>query len=285
MDCLGPISIRNPDETSPERFIRVPCGKCAACLSRKRNEWSYRLECELKHSVSAFFITLTYDDVNVPDDGFGRLSLRKKDCQLFLKRLRKSLPDWHIRYYLCGEYGSNTHRPHYHAVMFGLPPDESLSYEEVLRAWQKGFVQIGTVTPASIAYVTKYCITKAEEMDEFDTRERPFALMSRRPGLGADYIDSHKSWHLADESRFYSPKMDGQKVSLPRYFKEKIYDEKQRKRYAAKCAAEALERRREQIRKYEESGRSVEAYCRDSYDRKVRYTALLKKKIDKMQKF
>lgn len=281
MKCLSPITIPNPCKTSFDRFIQVPCGRCAACLSRRRNEWSYRLEYELKHSISAFFVTLTYDDSHLHFDDYSRPIVCKRDIQLFLKRLRKACSGFRIRYYLCAEYGPSSLRPHYHGIIFNLPFDREVAEETILKAWDRGFVKVGTVTQASIAYVTKYCITKKNELDG---REPVFALMSRKPGLGSGYVDQMKAWHQANEDRMYSPKLDGVRVPIPRYFKEKVYDEKQRKRYAVKCAAESRERELERKREYRKKGRSEKAYYRDCYDRAVHYSAVLEKKVNKMQK-
>lgn len=281
MKCLSPITIRNPCESSLERFIQVPCGRCAACLSSKRNEWSYRLEYELKSSISAFFVTLTYDDIHLHYDDYSRPVVCKRDVQLFLKRLRKACDGFRIRYYLCAEYGPTTFRPHYHAIIFGLPPNREVAEKTILEAWKQGFVKVGTVTESSIAYVTKYCITKT---DDLDGREPVFALMSRRPGLGFDYVEKMKVWHQADETRMYSPKLDGVKVPIPRYFKEKVYDDRQRKRYALKCASEGRKREQDRKRRYCESHGTDETYYRDCYYRALHYTTVLKKKIDKMQK-
>ena len=60
------------------------------------------------------YITLTYNDDHLPANG----SLQPRDLQLFWKRLRKARTPG-IRYYACGEYGDQTARPHYHAIIFG----------------------------------------------------------------------------------------------------------------------------------------------------------------------
>ena len=57
------------------------------------------------------------------------MSLRKRDFQLFMKRLRKKYSDDRIRFYACGEYGSETFRPHYHAILFGLHLDDLELYK------------------------------------------------------------------------------------------------------------------------------------------------------------
>ena len=56
-------------------------------------------------------------------------TLRKRDYQLFMKRLRKAFPNDKIRFYAAGEYGPKTLRPHYHAILFGLHLDDLGFYE------------------------------------------------------------------------------------------------------------------------------------------------------------
>jgi hypothetical protein len=112
------------------------------------------------------FLTLTYDNEHLPTGG----TLVKKDFQLFMKRLRKSLPKQYIRYYQCGEYGDYTHRPHYHACIFGLNLSDKIQSstspsgpvyisDTIYKLWPLGSHQIGSVTFDSAAYVARY-ITK-----------------------------------------------------------------------------------------------------------------------------
>ena len=58
------------------------------------------------------FVTLTYDDDHLPEYN----SLNYKHFQDFMKRLRKSHSG--VRFYMCGEYGEDFSRPHYHALLF-----------------------------------------------------------------------------------------------------------------------------------------------------------------------
>lgn len=110
-------------------FVEIPCGKCRGCRLDYSRQWADRLMCELEYHDSAYFVTLTYNPKYVPkayyaDPETGEAkeiyTLCKRDVQLFMKRLRKVFPDDHIRFYLCGEYGSETYRPHYHLIIFGL---------------------------------------------------------------------------------------------------------------------------------------------------------------------
>ena len=112
--CIRRVTIRSQKTNN---LIQVPCGNCVECLEKKRSEWSFRLQQELKVSDSAYFITLTYSEENLPEE------LSKEHCQKFLKRLRKQNDKYttkKLRYYLAGEYGDKTKRPHYHMIVFNL---------------------------------------------------------------------------------------------------------------------------------------------------------------------
>lgn len=231
MQCLYPISIQDPKSTNGADRLIVPCGRCAACLSNRRQEWVTRLEQELKDSYSAYFLTITYAQTPVID---GKETLVKKDLQDWFKRLRKALKGHtdeigkSIKYYAVGEYGSITFRPHYHAIMFNLPCDEDKALLSLLKSWDKGFIMAGTVTSESINYTLKYMLQSADERKRiYDGRQLPFSLMSK--GLGERYIEKYKKWHLDDKERNYVVKQDGQRFRLPRYFREKIYSDTDRR--------------------------------------------------------
>lgn len=221
MNCVSPRWIDHDGE-----LLVVPCGKCLPCLVNKRNDWSFRLMQEYKGSRSAAFITLTYSAKYVPDNG-----LSKRHVQLFMKRLRKSYGK-KLRYYLVGEYGTKTQRPHYHLLLFNF----DVEHESFIRsAWSArsgepfGLVHIGEVTEASIRYCTKYVIQRGGAF--LGTSKSPFALMSRAYGLGANYLtDQMISWHrggsiremTAGSAKVFTMQF-GVKGRLPRYYKDKIW--------------------------------------------------------------
>lgn len=211
----------------------VPCGKCLACLKTKRDDWSFRLMQEYKVSDSGCFITLTYHSKYVPDYGVS-----KRHFQLFMKRLRKK--NGKIRYYAVGEYGTKTKRPHYHAVIFGLQATERI----IRDAWPYGLVHVGKVTEASIRYCTKYVIQRQESIPKGFAK--PFALMSRAYGLGAKYLtDGMMRFHWNAKTHWESHPLDarnytfihGEKGKLPRYYKEKIWPDKDVRRSISKKSA------------------------------------------------
>lgn len=194
----------------------LPCGKCHVCKSKRASGWSFRLMKEAEHSSSAFFITLTYHPTKLPYTKSKKATLRKTDVQKFMKRLRKQNQQG-IKYYLCGEYGHKTQRPHYHIILYNA------DIETVLSAWGLGDIHIGKVTPASVGYTLKYIQKARSERQAGDDRLREFSLMSK--GLGKQYLsEAMIKWHLASvKDRMYCNLTDGKKIAMPRYYREKIY--------------------------------------------------------------
>lgn len=227
--CMCPYLVKHGDLITP-----VPCSKCPDCKRRMVSAWSFRLRQELKRSVSAHFITLTYGAKTLPiSESSGLPTLSKRDVQNFIKRLRKlqsgacgvveglqrNWCDCSIKYFACGEYGGNNGRPHYHVLLFNSKVELielawSLEDDEFVRQ-PIGNVHFGSVTPASIGYTLKYMM-KGTKNDEF-------RLMSK--GLGENYLtDAMKRWHYDDvENRMYC-NVDGKKVCMPRFYKDRIYD-------------------------------------------------------------
>lgn len=220
MACLTPMSIRNPSvKTNTDfRFLVVPCGKCPECIRVRISSWQFRLVQEEKVHFTARFVTLTYDPDNVPVSPNGFMTLCKRDVQLFFKRLRFNTKRKSIKYYLCGEYGSKTSRPHYHAIIFDA------TESEIHDAWQNGHVHTDAVTDASITYTIKY-MAKGRIIPQFkaDDRVEEFSLMSKK--LGANYMTPEMvKWHK-DGLRNYVVKPGGYKSVMPRYYREKVFNE------------------------------------------------------------
>lgn len=200
------------------------------CRINYTTAWKLRLLYELSEWDEAMFLTLTYDDEHLPSD-YG---LHKKDLSGFFKRLRSTLEyyeDKKIKFYACGEYGPSTKRPHYHTIIFGLSPYDEKAREYIISAWQhrcqdwqfdrnrgkKSAIQ--PVCPEAIEYVTGYIQKKlsgALAEKEYGSKERPFSLMSK--GLGKEFC-------LCNADRLRSngfTYISGHKISLPRYFRDKL---------------------------------------------------------------
>jgi len=123
-----------------------------------------------------------------------------------------------IRYYSVGEYGDESWRPHYHAIAFNIPKEV---LEDLQTIWKHGFVKIGTVTPGSIKYVTKY-VTKVDSRD-LDLRDlpKPFNAMSK--GIGENYVtDETKEYHSRTETKLHIVKDYVRR--LPTYYHSRIHN-------------------------------------------------------------
>lgn len=199
--------------------VTVACGKCVECLQKRSEEWSFRIMDECSCWQENCFITLTYNDFHLPENG----TLVKRDLQLFIKNLRSYL--WRkykrrVRFFACGEYGSKGKRPHYHVIIFNWCPTDIEYYKtdksgcdlfksvEVSNIWQRGFITVGKVTLQSAKYCSKY-------MQKLNTLRAgcipPYTVMSNRPGIGYWKINCAD---LADDKLY----RDGKSIHLPRYY-------------------------------------------------------------------
>lgn len=243
----GKKLVRNVSETVDE-FIEIPCGRCIGCRLQYSRDWANRCMLEASQHKNSYFITLTYDDDHVPtvehvDSETGLISelgnLKKKDLSNFIKMLRQKLDaedKGKIRFFGCGEYGENTARPHFHLIVFGLDLDDLniirhvetngshynlYTSDTIGNVWKKGHIIIGDVTWETCAYVARYVTKKkygaeADFYDEYGITPE-FTLMSRRPGIGKDYYDTHKDSIFEVD---YIPLKGGKRAVPSRYFKK-----------------------------------------------------------------
>ena len=107
-----------------DRPCSVPCGRCIGCRLERSRMWAVRCVHEAQLHSRNCFITLTFDDAHLDKSG----SLVKRDFVLFMKRLRKRFG--RVRFFHCGEYGSQLSRPHHHACLFGFDFDDRVFYKE-----------------------------------------------------------------------------------------------------------------------------------------------------------
>ncbi len=209
--------------------VPFACGQCMPCRINRRRLWTHRMVLEsYKHNTNSF-VTLTYDDQNLPKD----LSLDPKHAQDWLKRLRKSIEPSRVRYYLVGEYGDESQRPHYHAALFGVGREHA---EVIQSTWNKGYTYTGDLTFQSAQYIGGYVTKKMTKLDDprLEGRFPEFARMSNRPGIGAgamsDLADQLKAGHgkdLVEEQGDVPPELQHGKKKYPlgRYLQSKLREE------------------------------------------------------------
>lgn len=243
MPCYRPITAFKPPDGGPIAFrelrdhreIQLPCGRCIGCRIEKRDAWAFRCLAESKLHQDNSFVTLTYDDEHLPSHG----SLTHRDWQLFAKRLRKKVGPF--RYFMCGEYGEQFGRPHFHALIFGHAfPDrvkcnsvhsahDLYQSQSLDSAWGKGRAVIGECTYDSARYCAVYATKRlSEDMwktrggekvtpdGELVTLTQPYGRMSLRPGIGSEWL--RKFWPEVVTHNQVFVKNRGQKI--PRYFDE-----------------------------------------------------------------
>lgn len=248
ISTVSPLDVSAMAVSVVKDYITIPCGKCIECLKLRGQEWTNRCMLEYQlYKQNSYFVSLTYRDECLPvtyysDDetgeAFPAYTLSKSDIQKFLKRLRKYFygsAAGDIRYYIAGEYGPQTLRPHYHLLLFGVPfndlePTQVPNYFHSValdNLWPYGFHQVSPMEPDTIAYTCHYVTGKlnTDNYDLFDAHnmQRPFNLQSVRPALGRRYYEEHPElfYDLAGNPNphIYLPSDDkGYKFSVPSYF-------------------------------------------------------------------
>lgn len=240
--CYTPVTITKdreywtPDGHTGGVTEVVPCGKCPKCRQRRALAWVFRLSEHMKDVKSAKFLTLTYEISQVPTTQNGFLTLRKEDVQKFLKRLRK-VNRGRIKYYLAGEYGTTTFRPHYHAIIFDLDHALLSVPDRIAGIWKHGHIRLDPCTVETIAYTTGYVNKPPQDPDHcretglMDDRIREFSLMSK--GLGARYCsDAMIRYHKQTMTGLHIHP-GGRIQALPRYYRERIFTSEERAILAA----------------------------------------------------
>lgn len=204
MACFHPVTLKR--NRNGEQL--VPCGGCLGCRLEYSRQWAVRCMHEASLYDDNCMVTLTYDDLHLPEAG----CLDRSAFPLFMKRLRKAIEPQKVRYFHAGEYGERFGRPHYHALLFGydFPDKVKLGNRgdfpvwrspslEVL--WSFGRSEIGSVTFESAAYVARYVVKKCSgahlaphveinlESGELIEKVPEYCTMSRRPGVGARWFE------------------------------------------------------------------------------------------------
>lgn len=215
--------------------MEIPCGYCVGCRLERTRQWSVRIMHEASLHEFNSFLTLTYNDENIPEDH----SLDHSHVQKFFKKLRHKVPTGNkISYFMCGEYGDQTQRPHYHVCLFGEDFNKDrkvysenggnrLYHSDTLSdIWGLGDCRIGSLTQASAAYVAGYVLNKQYNDAEYEIvdpatgeiymRRPPYCRMSTNPAIGKRWIERyHQEVYSNENDACYA---DGRMYRPPRYY-------------------------------------------------------------------
>lgn len=249
MTCYRPVTAWKPLEGGAISFsekkncreVKLKCSQCIGCRLELREAWALRCYCEMKSHKHSFFLTPTYDDAHLPLHG----SLVPDHLSDFMRALRRKSRLGALRYFGVGEYGERTHRPHYHALVFGpdIPDlrkvnsirasEDVFRSELVSEAWPYGDVVIGRASLATARYVAGYVVKKYRGKDseahysrvddatgEIVSVEPEFSRMSRRPGVGLPWLE--RWWRDVYATGHDSIIVNGKRCAVPRYFRDKL---------------------------------------------------------------
>lgn len=271
MDCYTPYLVGNQ---------RMPCGKCAACLSRRSEEWITRLKIENEYSTSAYFVTLTYDDEHLPKDDNGNPCFNSDHLKDFHKRMRVALERKHFvtryplfgkksfplegrpfKYFISSEYSPDSndtgiYRPHYHGIYFDLPEDPFIADLFVRACWKYGSIlTIEPLTEGRLRYTAEYALNARLASFAPDDWMPPIMRVSR--GMGASLLkqDNIIDWmRSAPAKRCYMPAPGGKRLRLSRYLKLKIFDDDMRAQINDERALHYQKLSREEFEKHLDLG-------------------------------
>lgn len=230
--CLYPGIIWNKYKKC---YVPSDCRHCVECERKYRTSWQFRLQQELKRSKSCFFVTLTYDDDNLPCLSTGEICFDNQHFTTWRKRLgtyykRKGVT---LRHICTGELGEETDRPHYHCIIFA---DDVLEYEEfnskAHEYWSYAEV-VDCDVPRSFnavsSYVTKYIMKDYyRQTDKYSegSKTNKFRIhVSNNIGLNWIGTQESKEFYFApDEHPLVALFGDDyvRTVPLPRYYRKKI---------------------------------------------------------------
>lgn len=233
-----------------------------------------RLASEYENSYNAYFVTLTYNDEKATANA---QKLNVIDVQLFLKRLRKELSKVDVyhypsidrgsniaqnakfRYFIVGEYGDRTNRPHYHGVLFDIPYKIGLNLRDefaknkyirelIEKNWSNGLIHVGSITVASLKYILKYVLKSDTEKNK-----ETIMICSKRPYLGKSY---EKKIQFNKDNLTSTARVLNQKFTLPRIYKDKYFNAREKEKMSEKTRdfiAEAHEKSYKEQRKHAEN--------------------------------
>lgn len=261
--CLNPIKIINRTElfnpSASSLYLTVPCGHCEECRKQKRNEYVLRSYYEYEDCILrggyCYFDTLTYDDEHLPKT-LRVPHFRASDINTFFHKLRTYLtrdgydPKDKLKYLCTSEYGSKTHRPHYHLLFFITIPNLSVDqlWTYIHKSWINGFNDYRHKAPSRVVnglgalnYVSKY-ITKDQEFEETISRKisrlkrlghtiSPETLKSLQPkhwqsaGFGISLLNNFdfESYSQTGTIKLPDSKYLFKNIALPMYYKRKLF--------------------------------------------------------------
>lgn len=226
--------VPNPKDTRLKK-IKTACGWCKECRAKIARDWMIRLCEEIKDRKNGKFVTLSLSVESIIElekdiyktkfrgisENIGETDVNllaafavRRWTERFRKKNKKA-----PRHFLITELGhTSSERIHLHGIIW----EEE---KEITNSWKYGNIYIGEwVDERTINYITKY-ITKIDEVHE---GYKQATFVSK--GIGKNYIERNKHIHKfkGEETQTKYKMKNGTNVELPRYYKEKLWNEEER---------------------------------------------------------
>lgn len=209
---------------TPEGSITLPCGTCTECLTKRTQEWALRCQHEMSQHKANCFITLTYNDQNLPELPAFKQKIHFKK---FMKRLRKTLGSKKIKYMASHEYGGKTFRPHHHLIIFGWSPANQTFLKNtpagypifrsphLEKIWDHGYSSTAEANTKTAYYVASYALKGKKHQYINDDGEIIVVSdnMTASNGIGLSYAEKNLQQLVDSET------------NIPRYYKKKLFEQ------------------------------------------------------------
>lgn len=227
------------------------------CRKKKAREWMIRLQEDIKTNTGAKFITLTFSNESIQkihsklmqegphmwgikqyelDNKIATYGMRK-----FNERYRK-ITGKALRHWTITELGhQGTENIHLHGIIWLGKHKMNKKYngrdvtlDEIEQIWEYGWIwkykmvggnKVNYVNNRTINYITKY----VHKRDELYLHYKPVILTS--PGIGNNYtktLNATKNKFNWDKTNETYRTSTGHKMSLPKYWRTKIYNDDER---------------------------------------------------------
>lgn len=190
----------------PDSHFLVGCKQCVWCRLSRSREVAMRIMHEMRYHRESWFFTLTYDDKNLPQSCCGPTLDRPR-----ITRLRKDVDQDATRglfpkfkFFLVGEYGDRTHRPHYHGIAFVDHPWDVIQVEpsrfgtdqfvsaEFTRLWPEGRHRLSRLNFELAAYAARYALKKQTGKNARRYGGRTPEFSSWCHGMGKQFFDEFR---------------------------------------------------------------------------------------------
>lgn len=217
--------------------LMIPCKKCIGCKIDHAKEWATRAQLEAKEHEYNYFLTLTYNENNLPKNKEGISNIELKDWKRFINSLRKNHErkgHTGIKYLTSAEYGSRRGRPHFHACIFNMPiydlkksniskksKKQLYQSKEINKIWGKGIVEIGIVTYESAGYTASYTFKKLNKTNYKELKINPEKLLMSK-GIGLKNYNKEIEKIKVNDNMPIKTKNGTKIIRAPKYFDRQL---------------------------------------------------------------